>query len=75
MTYTLRFFTHQGSDEYLIYEITFDSMPHIARKGDLIVFEYDQYLVRRVGTDYMDKENQSFDVMMDLADYSKEWWE
>ena len=75
MTYTLRFFTHQGSDEQLINETTFNSMPYIPHKGDLIIFEDDQYLVRRVATDYIDRNNQLFDVMLDLADYSKEWWE
>ena len=72
MIYTLRFFTHQGSDEQLINETTFYSMPYIPRKGDLIIFEYDQYLVRRVSVDY---ENNLFEIMLDIPDFEKEWWE
>ena len=75
MTYTLRFFTHFNGEEEFLEEYEFDSLPYIPHKDDLIIFESEQYLVRRVATDYMDENNQSFDVMMDLVDYSKEWWE
>ena len=75
MTYTLRFFTRFNGEEEFLEEYNFDSLPYIPRKDDLIILESDQYLVRRVATDYMDENNQSFDVMMDLVDYSKEWWE
>ena len=75
MTYILRFFTHQNRDEQIIEEYNFNSMPYIPRKGDLISFGIDQYLVRRVATDYDDKNDQLFEIMMDLVDCSKEWWE
>lgn len=74
MKYTLRFFTHYGDEKELLKEYEFDSMPYIPRKKDLISIDEEQYLVRRVATDYEDEENQCFEIMMDLVDYTKEWW-
>ena len=75
MKYTLRFFTHYGDEEELLKGYEFDSMPYIPRKKDLISIDDEQYLVRRVATDYDDENDQLFEVMMDRVDYSKEWWE
>lgn len=75
MNYTLRFFTHHGDEEELLKEYHFNSMPYIPRKKDLISINNEQYLVRRVGTDYDDENDQLFEIIMDLVDYSKEWWE
>lgn len=75
MKYTLRFFTHHGDEEELLKAYEFDSMPYIPRKKDLISIDEEPYLVRRVATDYEDKENQWFEIMMDRLDYTKEWWE
>ena len=75
MTYTLRFFTHFNGEEELLKESQFDSMPYIPRKKDLISIDDEQYLVRRVATDYEDENDQLFEIMMDRIDYTKEWWE
>ena len=75
MKYTLRFFTHYGDEEELLKECEFNSMPYIPRKKDLISIDYEQYLVRRVATDYDDENDQLFEIMMDGLDYGKEWWE
>lgn len=75
MTYTLRFFTHYGNKEELLKESQFDSMPYIPRKKDLISIDDEQYLVRRVATDYDDENDQLFEIMMDRPDYTEEWWE
>ena len=75
MKYNLRFFTHYGDEEELLKESKFDSMPYIPRKKDLISIDDEQYLVRRVATDYDDENDQLFEIMMDRLDYSKEWWE
>lgn len=75
MTYTLRFFTHENKEEKFITECNFDYLPFVPRANDLIIFELDQYIVRRVSTDYDDNENQSFDIMTDSTDENKEWWE
>ena len=50
-------------------------MPYIPRKKDLISIGEEQYLVRRVATDYDDENDQLFEIMMDRPDYNKEWWE
>ena len=75
MTYTLRFFTHENKEEKFIAEYNFNYLPFVPRTNDLIMFELEQYIVRRVSTDYDDKENQSFDIMMDSTNENKEWWE
>ena len=74
MTYTLRFFTHYGDKEEFLRKYKFDSMPYIPRKKDLISIDDEQYLVRRVATDYDDKNDQLFEIMMDRPDYTEEWW-
>ena len=75
MKYILRFFTHYGDEEKLLKKYEFDSMPYIPRKKDLISIDDEQYLVRRVATDYDDENDQLFEIMMDRPDCSKEWWE
>ena len=75
MTYTLRFFTHENKEEKFIDEYNFNYLPFVPRTNDLIMFELEQYIVRRVSTNYDDKENQSFDIMMDSTNENKEWWE
>ena len=75
MNYTLRFFTHHGDEEQFVASYQSDSMPYIPRKKDLISIGEEQYLVRRVATDYDDENDQLFEIMMDRLDYSKEWWE
>lgn len=75
MIYTLRFFTHHGDEEELLETYQFDSMPYIPRKKDLISIDDEQYLVRRVATGYEDKENQWFEIMTEVLEYGKEWWE
>lgn len=74
MTYTLRFFTHYGDEEELLKEYKFDSMPYIPRKKDLISIDDEQYLVRRVVTDYDNENDQLFEIMMERPDYTEEWW-
>ena len=74
MTYTLKFFTHYGDKEEFLREYEFDSMPYIPRKKDLISIDDEQYLVRRVATDYDNKNDQLFEIMMDKPDYTEEWW-
>lgn len=74
MKYTLRFFTHYGDEEELLKEYEFNSMPYIPRKKDLISIEGEEYLVRRVATDYDDENDQLFEIMMDRLDYTEEWW-
>ena len=74
MTYTLRFFTHFNGEEELLKEYEFDSMPYIPRKKDLISIDDEQYLVRRVATDYDNEKDQLFEIMMDRPDYTEEWW-
>ena len=75
MNYTLRFFTHHGDEEELLKEYHFDSIPYIPRKKDLISIDDELYLVRRVATDYEDEENQWFEIMTEVLEYEKEWWE
>lgn len=75
MNYTLRFFTHYGDEEELLKEYEFDSMPYIPRKKDLISIDDKLYLVKRVATDYGDEENQWFEIMTEVLEYGKEWWE
>lgn len=75
MKYTLRFFTHYRDEEEFLKKYEFDSMPYIPRKKDLISIGEEQYLVRRVATDYDDENDQLFEIMMDRPDYNKEWWE
>ena len=77
MKYELRFFTHHYSGEQMIASYTFNSMPFIPRKKDLISFDVDQYIVRRVATSYDEIENNTmlFEIMLDDIDYDKEWWE
>lgn len=75
MNYTLRFFTHYGDEEELLKEYKFDSMPYIPRKKDLIPIDNELYLVKRVATDYEDEENQWFEIMTEVLEYGKEWWE
>ena len=74
MKYTLRFFTHYGDEEELLKEYEFDSMPYIPRKKDLISIDGKHYIVRRVATDYNDEENQWFEIMTDMLDFTEEWW-
>ena len=74
MKYNLRFFTHYGDEEELLKESKFDSMPYIPRKKDLISIDDEQYLVRRVATDYDNEKDQLFEIMMDRPDYTEEWW-
>ena len=74
MKYTLRFFTHNRDEEKLLKKYEFDSMPYIPRKKDLISIEGEEYLVRRVATDYDDENDQLFEIMMDRLDYTEEWW-
>lgn len=74
MNYTLRFFTHYGNEEELLKEYQFDSMPYIPRKKDLISIDNEHYIVRRVATDYNDEENQWFEIMTDMLDFTEEWW-
>ena len=72
MTYTLRFFTRYGYKEELLETYQFDSMPYVPRKKDLITIDNEQYLVRRVAVDY---EDNTFEIMLDIPDFDKEWWE
>lgn len=77
MQYEIRFFTHSCGEEKFITSYKFDSMPFIPRKKDLISFNHDQYIVRSVATSYDEFETGEmlFEVMLDEADYDKEWWE
>ena len=47
-------------------------MPYVPRKKDLITIDDEQYLVRRVAVDY---EDNTFEIMLDIPDFDKEWWE
>ena len=75
MIYKLKFFTHYYDEEKLLKEYEFDSMPYIPGKNDLISIDDEQYLVRRIATDYDDGNEQLFEIMTDRLDYTKEWWE
>ena len=75
MKYTLKFYTHIQGEEQLVKTYEFDYLPYIPRKKDLISVDNEQYLVRRVATDYDDENDQLFEIMMDRLDYTKEWWE
>lgn len=72
MKYTLKFFTHTQGEEQLVKTYKFDYLPYIPRKKDLIQIDWDQYLVRRVSVDY---KNNLFEIMLDIPDFEKEWWE
>lgn len=75
MIYSLRFFTHDKSEEKFIKEYNFNSMPFIPRIKDLICLENDQYFVRKVSIDYEDENEMLFEIMTDKLDYNKDWWE
>ena len=77
--YILRFFTHELNKELFLKEYIYNNLPYIPRQKDLIILDsksYDQYIVRKVSIIY-DKtsKKQIFEIMLDLDDYDKEWWE
>ena len=77
MEYNLRFFTHYHGREQLVVSYTFDYMPLIPRKKDMVYFENGQYNVKKVAICYEDIEDNKIliEVMLDDVDYDKEWWE
>ena len=75
MKYTIRFFTHNDYGEKFLKEYEFGVMPYIPRKKDLISIDEEQYLVKRVATEYEEVDNQLFEIMLDVVDYDKKWWE
>ena len=75
MKYTISFFTHINNQEQLVHQYYFDNLPYIPHTQDLIAIKGQQYLVRKISTDYDSKKNQLFEIMLDEVDYNKEWWE
>ena len=65
--YILRFFTHELNKELFLKEYIYNNLPYIPRQKDLIILDSKSY-------DKTSKK-QIFEIMLDLDDYDKEWWE